>query len=424
MVCAMPRSLKIKPECIERIKSAVQRNCFPSQKALATELGLTRSTVSNFLNGKPVDYLNFVEISEKLGYGWQEIAAKPEDNLKQPDDNHSSPAAIYVERPPIEANCYQTIMQPGALLRVKAPQEMGKTRLMHRLLEYAREQGYKTVDLSFELADKTVFLDFQKFCQWFCVAVGDRLDKPNKLTDYWDEILAFNYNTTSYFQKYLLTETTQPLVLALDNVDLVFEHTAISTDFCNLLRSWHNQARTGDRNSRIWQKLSLVIVHATDIYGSLNINYSPLANVGLTITLPEFNAEQLQDLAQQNQLNCHATEVKQLMSLVGGQPYLAQLAFNRIKYDGFTLARILQEAHTEAGIYSNHLRQKLVNLQQFPELATAFMKVVTQENPVQLGSALVFKLQGMGLIKLDKDTAKVRCELYRRYFSTRLSSKD
>ncbi len=34
------------------------------------------STVKNFLSGKPVDYINFVEISEKLGLEWQEIADK------------------------------------------------------------------------------------------------------------------------------------------------------------------------------------------------------------------------------------------------------------------------------------------------------------------------------------------------------------
>ncbi|NER49416.1 MAG: XRE family transcriptional regulator [Symploca sp. SIO1B1] len=267
----MPRSLKIKTECIKRVKSAVQRNSFPSQKALAIELGLARSTVSNFLNGKPVDYLNFVEISDKLGQDWQEIAAKPED-IEQPYSQNSPPPALYVERSTIEVNCYQTIVQPGALLRVKGPQQMGKTRLIHRVLDYAREQGYETVALSVELADQTVFQNLDKFCKWFCVAVGDRLDKPNKLTDYWEEILASNYNTTSYFEKYLLAETTKPLVLALDKVDLVFEHTAISSDFCNLLRSWYNQARNGDLNSRVWQKLRLVIVHATDVYGSLNLN--------------------------------------------------------------------------------------------------------------------------------------------------------
>ena len=70
----MSRSVKVRPECIQKVKLALKRNGFPSQKAFAIEIGLARSTVQNFLNGKPVDYLNFVEISEQLGLDWQEIA--------------------------------------------------------------------------------------------------------------------------------------------------------------------------------------------------------------------------------------------------------------------------------------------------------------------------------------------------------------
>ncbi len=63
----MARSLKVAPKYIEKIKSAVQRNGYPSQQALASEVGLSLSTVKSFLNGKPVDYLNFLEVSKKLG---------------------------------------------------------------------------------------------------------------------------------------------------------------------------------------------------------------------------------------------------------------------------------------------------------------------------------------------------------------------
>ncbi|MEM9275700.1 MAG: pentapeptide repeat-containing protein [Cyanobacteria bacterium P01_F01_bin.143] len=70
----MARSLQLEPKQIETIKSRVNRMGFPSQNALAMELGLSRATVNNFLNGKPVDYLNFVEISEKLGLSWRDIA--------------------------------------------------------------------------------------------------------------------------------------------------------------------------------------------------------------------------------------------------------------------------------------------------------------------------------------------------------------
>ncbi|MGK7897770.1 MAG: helix-turn-helix domain-containing protein [Xenococcus sp. (in: cyanobacteria)] len=69
----MSRSLKVAAEYITKAKNALKRNGFPSQKALALELGISRGTISKFLNGKAIDYLNFVEISEKLGLDWQEI---------------------------------------------------------------------------------------------------------------------------------------------------------------------------------------------------------------------------------------------------------------------------------------------------------------------------------------------------------------
>lgn len=84
----MSRSLKVAPPFIQQVKTAIKRAGFPSQKALATELGLSRPTVSNYLNGKPVDYLNFVEISEKLGLDWQQIALIDETPNTPPPPLH------------------------------------------------------------------------------------------------------------------------------------------------------------------------------------------------------------------------------------------------------------------------------------------------------------------------------------------------
>jgi hypothetical protein len=87
----MARSLKVDPEYIKKVKLALQPNGYPSQKALANEVGLAESTVKNFLNGLPVDYLNFVEISRKLGFDdWQEIACRePETQPEQPNKDYS-----------------------------------------------------------------------------------------------------------------------------------------------------------------------------------------------------------------------------------------------------------------------------------------------------------------------------------------------
>ncbi|MBD2194625.1 MULTISPECIES: WD40 domain-containing protein [Calothrix] len=83
----MARSLRVRPEFIEKVKSAVRRNGFPSQKALAIDVGLALATVSNFLTGKPVDYLTFEELCRKLALSWREIADLDVDNRLQNVDS-------------------------------------------------------------------------------------------------------------------------------------------------------------------------------------------------------------------------------------------------------------------------------------------------------------------------------------------------
>jgi len=70
----MARSLRVAAKYIQKVKSALQRNSYPSQKALADDIVICLSTVKNFLSGKPVDYVNFVEIrtyalTRKTKYG-------------------------------------------------------------------------------------------------------------------------------------------------------------------------------------------------------------------------------------------------------------------------------------------------------------------------------------------------------------------
>lgn len=329
---------------------------------------------------------------------------------------------FFVERPFIEERCYEAINQSGALIRIKAPQQMGKTLLLNRILTQARKCNYQTVTVSFELPDSTVFSNIHMFSQWFCAIVSRQLGLPNKLADYWDDIFGCNDNTTAYFEEYVLAHTS-PMVLALDKVDRVFEHPAIANDFCCLLRGWYDMARRSDRRGDIWKQLRLIVVHSTEVYSSLNINYSPLAGVGVIIPLPELTPEQVQDLAQRYGLDWVSSEgVEQLMAMVGGHPYLVQLALKYLESQKVTLEKVLQIAPTEAGPFSDHLRQQLWNLQQYPEIAAALHEVVTTNEPVKLEPAQAFKLHSMGLIRMQGDDCSPRCNLYRQYFSVRLAA--
>lgn len=328
--------------------------------------------------------------------------------------------SFYVERPAIEAVCYQTVETAGGLLRIKAPQHMGKTSLLTRVLWHATQQEYQTVCLSFQLADRAVFSDLNTFLKWFCAIVSRELGIDSPIDQTWQDIFSGSYNATFYFQDRLLSTITSPLVLALDNTDLVFEHEEIATDFCKLLRNWHDLPRRSDRNSPIWQKLRLVIVHATEIYGALDINASPLAGVGVLVDLPEFTLEQVQDLVQRYKFSWSQAEIQHLTDLVGGHPYLLQLGLEQIQRQSVSLDQLLQTASTEAGIYSNHLRQQLSHLEQNPELMQVFREVVMAKEPISVKPAQAFKLQSMGLVHLEGNYAKPRCLLYRQYFANSL----
>ncbi len=419
------RSLRVQKDHIEKVKSAVKHKGYPRQRDLAEDLGFSLATVNNFLNGKRVDNLNFKEICHKLGLDWQAIADLDETLDKQDslDDQQLLASDFYVERVPYESKCYKEILKPGTLIRIKAPQQMGKTMLLERILSQARKHGYQTLTLSFELADSTVFSDLRQFSRWFCASSAQSLGLPNQLDDFWDDIFGCNRNSTDYFQNYLLEKIASPLVLALDNVDLVFEHPAIADDFCRLLRGWYDIARRGDRNSAIWKKLRLVVVHSTEVYNSLDINHSPLGGIGLIVELTEFSPQQAQDLAQRHRLDWNAAQVEQLMAMVGGHPYLVQLAFDRIKSQDITLEQLLLSSPTEAGIYRDHLRRHLRHLQQHPELSAAFSKVVTANNWIKIEPDQAFKLNSMGLVNLQGNEVMPRCNLYRQYFSDRLNGE-
>ncbi|MHC0067053.1 WD40 domain-containing protein [Nostoc sp. UIC 10890] len=70
----MPRSLTVRQEYVGKVKLAIRRNGFASQKALAEDVGLALATVSNFLTGKPVDHATFEELCHRLALDWKEIA--------------------------------------------------------------------------------------------------------------------------------------------------------------------------------------------------------------------------------------------------------------------------------------------------------------------------------------------------------------
>lgn len=328
-------------------------------------------------------------------------------------------SSFYVERPPIEERCAREILKPGALIRIRAPQRMGKTSLLNRIVANAKTAGYRTVRLNLRQAEEQFLTSLDAFLQWFCINVSHKLDLPPQLDDYWDsQRFGSIVSCTTYFQTHLLGQLSHCLLLGLDEVDWLFEAPKIAQGFFALLRSWHEEAN----NLEVWQQLRLVVVHSTEVYIPLNINQSPF-NVGLPVRLPELTLEQVLSLARGYGLRWSASpEAERLTAMVGGHPYLVQLALYHLQCGEMTLDELLHAAPTQAGIYGNYLRRHWQTLQGHPELMAALKTTIEAETAgVQLEPTLAYKLESMGLVQLQGNQVRVSCELYRRYFRDRLS---
>jgi transcriptional regulator with XRE-family HTH domain len=74
----MSKSLKVSNDRIQQVNMALGVNGYTSQRALAYDTGLSLSTISNFLTGKPVSYTTFEELCQRLNLDWREIATSAE----------------------------------------------------------------------------------------------------------------------------------------------------------------------------------------------------------------------------------------------------------------------------------------------------------------------------------------------------------
>lgn len=333
------------------------------------------------------------------------------ERQRQPSGPTSRTVANYLERPPTEAQCFEAIVKPGALIRIKAPKKMGKTWLLEHILSYAQSQDYITVPINLMRVEEAVLQDLDRFLKFFSSRVTRRLQIDSQLEEYWDDGLGSNTSCTEYFEEYILDRCDRPLVLALDNADRLFPYGDVAANFFSLLRAWYEDARIIED----WRKLRLIIAHSTDVYPTLNVNRSPF-NVGLAVELTEFTDEQVAALAQ-DRLN--AADLNALTEMVGGHPYLIQQAMDYLRVQP-SPDTLLQAAPTEAGPYAQHLRDLWAHLQANPELAAAMKTVVQSSTPIRIKPEQGFMLHSLGLVRLSGNEVEVRCTLYRTYFCDRL----
>jgi AAA-like domain/CHAT domain len=334
--------------------------------------------------------------------------------LEEPGAKLGSYSSFYVLRPLKEEDAFREVMQPGALIRIKAPPEFGKSSLMGRVVDFAKTKQAQTVAINFREIDREFLGSLNSFLRYFCLRITRALKIENRIADYWESGLGSKGDCKEYFEDHLLPQISEALVLELDEVDLLFDRQFVNDpwviDFFGMIRAWHDNGKDHPQ----WRKLRFVLVHSKDVdRETLHQSQSPF-NVGTEIVLGEFSEAQVVDLAGRHGVG--KNEAIELRKFVGGHPQLIRLGLYSIARQELSLEELVADGATEAGLYGTHLRRLRSSVERDVSVLTAFRRVLASGDgcAIDLGASSV--LRSLGVVTAHRNEVAVTCDLYRQYF--------
>lgn len=338
----------------------------------------------------------------------QPVTLEPAEGTMDPE------STFYVQRASDEI-ALATIQRKGVTLTIKGPRQMGKSSLLMQAIDAAMKVGKQIAFLDFQMFDQDVLSSADTFYRQFCQSLTEQLDIPDRVAEFWQGGSGNIQRCTRYMQTHVLKEVGGPLVLAMDEVDRMFD-ADYRSDFFSMLRSWHNNRALP--MYRIWKQFDLALVTATEPYHLIaNLNQSPF-NVGEVILLTDFTPEQVSDLNQRHGMPLTLGQERQLMALLHGHPYLVRRSLYLIVSQQLTMEDLFDQAATDRGPFGDHLRYHLFRIYDKQDLVQGLLQVIrTRTCPDERIARL---LSAAGLIRREDQQVMPRCQLYSDYFQEHL----
>ena len=347
----------------------------------------------------------------------QPLPSAQPPTLEMPEGSMDPESQFYVERQGDQI-ALGAIQRQGVTVTIKGPRQMGKSSLLLKTVDQAIQADKRVAYIDFQLFDDAALGDADRFYQQFCLTITEQLELPNRIEDFWQDELGNNQRCTRYMQTYVLRELKHPFVLAMDEVDRIFDR-KFRSDFFAMLRNWHNNRGLPLPAMKVWKQFDLVLVTATEPYHLIaDLHQSPF-NVGEVISLKDFTAEQVADLNQRHGSPLTTEQERALFALLNGHPYLVRKALYLVASGQRSIDQVLAKADRDDGPFGDHLRYHLFRIYDRPELVQGMLGAV-QRNRCE-DERIVRLLCAAGLIRQEGKAELPRCQLYRDYFRAHLA---
>jgi hypothetical protein len=321
---------------------------------------------------------------------------------------------FYVERE-VDKLAKDLILKDGLTLRIKGGRQMGKSSILARLYQQARDNHRSVLYIDFQRLDDQHLQDIDIFLRYLADLIAYKL-KTNRPPDhYWQTPLGSKDKLTEFLNNEVLEHADTAFVLFLDEVDRLFNFEDYRDDFFSLIRSWHNN-RAFDP---VWDKLNLVLAYSSEAFMFISdLNQSPF-NVGVAFDVVDFDRAEVEELNRRHGSPLKIQELDEIMELLQGHPFLIRKALYELVVTKLPLAVLLSRATDDDGPFSDHLHHYLWQLDAQPALRSA-MKAAIQSQPCPTDQ-LFYQLRSAGLVRgNNRNNVMPRCGLYARYFERHL----
>lgn len=304
-----------------------------------------------------------------------------------------------------------------SIVLINGARQMGKTSLLARGLQQARDNHLRVVLTDYQWLRSEHLESPDALFRVLAEYIADQLDLDVFPEDAWRPNADPGVNLQRYLRREVLAQSPTPLVWAMDEVDRLYA-CPFGSEVFGLFRSWHN-ARALDPGGT-WSRLTLAIAYATEAHLFItDPNQSPF-NVGLKVSLQDFNWEQVADLNDRYGAPLrHEAELDRFVRLVGGQPYLVRRGLHEMRLRGTGLEAFQAQADRDDGIFGDHLRRILVLLSRRPDLLEVVRRML-QGAPCPDPESF-YSLRGAGIVAGESAAdATLRCQLYATYLQRHL----
>jgi hypothetical protein len=352
----------------------------------------------------------------------QPPAAKPEMARARPSASNAVGGAVpldseyYITRP-ADGEMRSSLVKRDSIVLIKGARQMGKTSLLARGLQFAREHGHQAVSTDLQKFNAENFRTLDRLYRTMAESLADQLDLQAVPADTWDPKRGPNANLERFLRREVLGRLQTPLMWALDEVDRLFV-TPFGSEVFGLIRSWHNERAL--EPSGPWSNLTIAIAYATEASLFISdMNQSPF-NVGTRLVLEDFTPLQVAELNRRYQSPIKSQdELNRFYRLVGGHPYLVRRGLHELSSQKISFEAFEAKAARDEAFYGDHLRRILVLLVRDAKL-TEVMRGVLNNQPCP-DSESFDRLRSAGLVLGNiPEEARPRCRLYAAYLRRHL----